>query len=578
MKYLFTAFLLLALVACDSQQELPVASSSPSTFCNPLDLSYRFMVGRDNSRREAADPTMVLYKGTYYLFASKSGGYWHSTDMKSWELVLTKDIPTEDYAPTALVLRDTMFFMASSAPNKPNKIYKSADPKSGKWEVACDGIALGAWDPCLFLDDDERLYFYWGCSNKNPMYGVEMNPFTFAFMGEPKVLITSDYMNRGWEISGDYNTNKGLKPWIEGAWINKHNGKYYQQYAAPDAKYRSYCDAVVVADSPLGEYKIAPHNAFALKPEGFSCGAGHGSTFEDKYGNLWHVGTVSMSVKHNMERRLALYPTFFDEEGNLYMHSRCGDYPTRIPDKKLKSATEFETGWMLLSYDKDVEVSSTLEGFPASNMTNEDIRTYWSAQSGDASEWALLDLGRECSVRALQVNFAEQDTKIHGRQPSIKHRYIVESSTDRCNWHIVDDQSNSMSDNTNNYIELTGALAARYIRVRNVEVPDGKFAISGLRVFGNSGESAPLKVKEFTVTRDADDRRDVDLSWASSEGAVAYNITYGISEEMMYHNYIVYDTTSLTIRSLATDQPYCFKIAPINGGGFGEFSAVFKVM
>ena len=33
------------------------------------------------SRREAADPTMVVYKGEYYLFASKSGGYFHSTDL-----------------------------------------------------------------------------------------------------------------------------------------------------------------------------------------------------------------------------------------------------------------------------------------------------------------------------------------------------------------------------------------------------------------------------------------------------------------------------------------------------------------
>jgi len=39
------------------------------------------------------------------------------------------------------------------------------------------------------------------------------------------------------------------KPWIEGAWMNKYNGKYYFQYAAPGAQYRSYCDGVCVSDS-----------------------------------------------------------------------------------------------------------------------------------------------------------------------------------------------------------------------------------------------------------------------------------------------------------------------------------------
>ena len=31
------------------------------------------------------------------------------------------------------------------------------------------------WDPDLFLDDDGRLYFYWGCSNVTPFGGVELD-------------------------------------------------------------------------------------------------------------------------------------------------------------------------------------------------------------------------------------------------------------------------------------------------------------------------------------------------------------------------------------------------------------------
>ena len=45
-----------------------------TTICNPVDLSYRVCLNAP-SRREAADPTMVVFKGDYYLFAAKSGGY-----------------------------------------------------------------------------------------------------------------------------------------------------------------------------------------------------------------------------------------------------------------------------------------------------------------------------------------------------------------------------------------------------------------------------------------------------------------------------------------------------------------------
>ena len=42
------------------------------TYCNPLDLPYRYQhmneQGRRYAFREGADPTLVLFKGTYYLF------------------------------------------------------------------------------------------------------------------------------------------------------------------------------------------------------------------------------------------------------------------------------------------------------------------------------------------------------------------------------------------------------------------------------------------------------------------------------------------------------------------------------
>ena len=58
---------------------ISLTAFAQTTICNPVNLSYRFCLDAP-SRREAADPTMVVFKGEYFLFASKSGGYFHSVN------------------------------------------------------------------------------------------------------------------------------------------------------------------------------------------------------------------------------------------------------------------------------------------------------------------------------------------------------------------------------------------------------------------------------------------------------------------------------------------------------------------
>lgn len=70
----------------------------------------------------------------------------------------------------------------------------------------------------------------------------------------------------------------GNAPYLEGAWMTKHNGIYYLQYAFPGTQYNVYGDAVYISDSPLGPFKVAENNPYSYKPTGFITGAGHGST------------------------------------------------------------------------------------------------------------------------------------------------------------------------------------------------------------------------------------------------------------------------------------------------------------
>src|SRR5665213_440007 len=81
------------------------------TYCNPVDLPYRFSLDTP-SRREAADPTMLLYAGEYWMFPSKSGGYWYSHDLLDWKFVKASGYPVEDYAPTVVAIGGKVYLMA----------------------------------------------------------------------------------------------------------------------------------------------------------------------------------------------------------------------------------------------------------------------------------------------------------------------------------------------------------------------------------------------------------------------------------------------------------------------------------
>jgi hypothetical protein len=348
------------------------------------------------------------------------------------------------------------------------------------------------------------------------------------------------------------------------------------QYAVPGTEFKSYADGVYVADLPLGPYTLQKHNPFSYKPEGFIAGAGHGSTFRDKWGNYWYTGTMTISVKDDYERRLGLFPVFLDRDGVFYAYTGFGDYPHKMPQKKIQSPDDYQPEWMLLSYGKPVEVSSSLESYPKENAVNEDVRTYWSAKTGDKGEWLMVDLLNLVDIYALQINFAEQDTKILGRTDGIYYQYIVEYSADKSNWKTLADKSKNTKDAPHDFVELKNKVTARYIKITNHRVPDGKFAVSGLRVFGFGKGEKPEVVTNINAVRDLEDKCIASLKWNKSADATGYNVRYGTAPDKLYLNYQVYAADSLTIRSLNSDLKYYFTVDAFNENGITKGEIVIE--
>lgn len=545
-----------------------------TTYCNPLNLDYTYPFHNSHlgkSYRSGADPAVVEFRGEYYMFVTRSWGYWHSKDLLNWDFITPEKWYFEGCnAPAAHNYKDSILYVCGN-PSGAMSILYTDNPKRGDWK-AVPSVLHDLQDPALFIDDDERAYMYWGSSNRWPIRGKELdmkNKF-LPIAKKPDSLLFLRPDIHGWERFGENHTSD-IKPFIEGAWMTKHNGKYYLQYAAPGTQFNVYGDGVYVGKSPLGPFQYAAHNPFCYKPGGFATGAGHGSTVCGPGGIYWHFGTIHLSINYKFERRLCMFPTFFDEDGVMYSDTYFGDYPHYSPDQVSRQTTSGGfRGWMLLSYGKPVKASSQLESYPVENVTDENLKTFWVAGKNDDKQWVEIDLEEVSDVYALQLNFFDyEETGFWGRMPNLRQRYLVEASVDGARWRVLVDYRNSFRDAPHNYIELDQPIEARYIRYRHHYVPGKNLAMGNIRVFGLGRGKKPATVKGFTVVREADER-NARISWKSVKGAQGYNVLWGVAPDKLYSSWMVYGDNSLDLRALTVGQKYYFAIEAFNENGISQ--------
>ena len=591
-------------------------------FCNPINVNYRYQFNQDPRKggalqicREAADPSQILFKGRYYIFASMTLGVWASDDLVNWENHrLPEELPLYDYAPDVRVLGDWVYFCASNREHNCDR-WRTKDILNGPYEKIEGSFPY--WDPNLFADDDGRVYFYWGCSNQTPIYGVELDPETMQPLGEKKELVFGDPYAIGYERIGENNSTlpasedvieakyqafvkagpvpedyipadvkpliRGMfsdRPYLEGAWMDKHNGKYYFQYAAPGTQYNTYSDGVYVGESPLGPFRLAANNPYSYKPGGFLPGAGHGSTMQDRQGNFWHTATMRISVNHDFERRVGLWPAGFDADGELFCNQRYGDWPMAA-----EGAPWRDPAWMLLSAGKSAAVSSFVPGHEPEKATEENVQTWWRAASNSRDEWLRVDLGSVFDVHAVQVNFADDkiDVPCPGEiRPGSQARYIeeqdymtrwkLEGSTDGERWFVIEDKSDAVTDLSHDLIVREEGFAARYLRLTDMAVPYGQNpCVSGLRVFG-LGDSAKPETPTFTAARMGD--LDMLVQIKEQTDTLGYNILFGSAPEKLYHSDMVFAAGSHRIGALIKGRDYFVRVDAFNENGITEGNCI----
>ena len=611
-----------------------------SIYCNPLNFSYRYQFNGTNdggvvASREAADPSLVRFGEKYLIFPSMTAGFLYSEDLVNWKLHPTKTLPIYDYAPDVRVAGEYLYFCASS--HESGLFYRTKDPFSDEYEKI-EG-AFPFWDPDLFVDDDGRFYFYWGSSTTEPLYGVELDPKTMQPLGEKRELCAIDTAVKGYERNGENHVpsrspeevklalaaleqqsmpdsmkeaarNFMLElPYMEGVWVNKHNGKYYLQYGTPSSGKNIYGDGVYVSDRPLGPYTLAANNPYSYKPGGFLPGAGHGSTMEDAQGDVWHISTMRICKNHNFERRIGLWPAGYDEDGELFCNQRYGDWPADVAE--LKKNPWADPKWMLLSYGAKATASSVAEDkqfvdrqaaamgktvtkiitYSPFNAVDENVQTWWKADAGEAKkapQYLMLDLGKTYEVHAVQINFADDNLKpelpeefqltdalLQQRWIDTvpqKTRWLLEGSVDGETYFVIEDKREAQTDLPHDLVVREQGIAVRFLRLTVTELPYGQVpCVSGLRVFGLGDGDKPQQIRnvhtEFTSPL------DLRVCWEKAEETVGCVVNWGFAPDKLYHSYMVFSQEA-PIGGLVKNQEVYVRVDAFNACGITEGATI----
>ena len=118
-----------------------------------------------------------------------------------------------------------------------------------------------------------------------------------------------------------------------------------------------------------------------------------------------------------------------------------------------------EPGWYLLSYGKPAVASSSEKGKGPEQATDENVQTWWRAATANSGEWIQVDLEKEYTVNAVQINFADDGIAIpvpgeirgttqarYIEEKDYATRWRLEGSLDGENYFMVQDKSEVTTD------------------------------------------------------------------------------------------------------------------------------------
>jgi xylan 1,4-beta-xylosidase len=391
---LATALMLAATIAGSARASDPQIGKTPR-YCNPLPM----ISGQGGNA--GGDVTVIKDGGKYYMYCS-GGGAWISEDLLNWTFQRVANVPGAPH----VVKYNGSFYMAGNdgtrngVQSAEGVVYKSDNPLGpfvslGPWKNPgwVENGWNGAFDIDIFVDDDNKPYLYYPGRGVSGIFVVPLDPSDLTkFAGKPKQLFSFD-SSHVWERYGEMNEYPDVA-WIEGPWMQKHNGTYYLEYSASGTQWRTYAEGYYMAKSPLGPFTYAPNNPLLRRTDGIVTGPAHGSIVEGPDKNLWQFYTIVLSSPPG-GRRIGMDRVVVDKDG--YLSVKVTDTPQWAPNA-VTDPSKGNNGSIPVTINKlramnaQSRASSEQSGHYAAYAIDNSSGTWWEPETTDAQPSLTIEL------------------------------------------------------------------------------------------------------------------------------------------------------------------------------------------
>ena len=385
--------------------EVPVIGQTPR-YCNPLPM----VSGQGGNA--SGDVTVIKEDGKYYMYCT-GGGAWVSEDLLNWTFHRVANVPT---APDVFKFNGS-FYMAGNdgshngTQSREGSVFKSDNPLGpfeniGIWKNTgwVENGWNGAFDIEMFLDDDNTPYLYYSGRGVSGIYGVPLDPNDITRLADKPTHLFSFNSDHIWERYGEMNEYPDVA-WVEGPWMQKHNGIYYLQYSASGTQWKTYAEGYYMGKSPLGPFTYAPNNPLLRKTDGLVTGTAHGSVVEGPDGNLWQFYTIVLSNPPGC-RRIGMDRIEIDEDG--LMSVKVTDTPQWAPGA-VTNPTEGDSGSIPVTINKLRAMnalstySSQQTGHDATYAIDNSSGTWWEPETTDTQPTLTIELSPATAYDVVQL-------------------------------------------------------------------------------------------------------------------------------------------------------------------------------
>ncbi len=411
-----------------------------------------------------ADPTLVKFGDTYYLYATTDGvrlgsGHpqvWISKDFVHW-YNQAMDIPytafTNIWAPDMVKGPDGRYYYSHGNCEAGCNIYLYvSDNPVGPWtNIAGDNVPvipsaligdLPSLDQQYFFDDDGSLYAY---------FGTWMH--LFGGLGWVQVDPTDmkTILDKG-QIPMDE-----LPDIFEAPYMFKKNDTYIMMYSSGSCHDHTYRVQYAYSGSPTGPFTYGANNPVLETSEDRSVhGPGHHSVFthNDTHFIVYHRHDSPFSTG-GMFRQVCIDTLVFENDSTIRKvvptHRGVGylDEPTQPLPRNLAFGAHASASsrYHLVTCDAD-------HIYHPAYATDNNYGTMWRSGTNQMPQHLTIDLGRVTSIRRVMTNF---------EYSTFYYQYLIEVSADSAGWNVYADRRDNRS--WGSPMIDDGDAEARYIRI-----------------------------------------------------------------------------------------------------------------